>query len=74
MGHAYPGTKRWRTGACKHCGGDLYFVEDSLETYWECLQCDRHQEITDSFADIPKRDKRWRIDLNYLRELSKTGR
>jgi len=75
MNHAFPIThaNSWMYRSCKYCGGDLFWVEDTLDSYWECLQCSHHQMIKDKFADMPKRDKRWRIDLKYLSEIGKTG-
>jgi Zn ribbon nucleic-acid-binding protein len=64
---------RWRLKQCNTCGGDLFWVEDTLESYWECLQCSKHQDVHDKFAEIPKRDSRWRISLDYLSQIGKTG-
>ena len=65
--------KRLRIKGCQYCHGDLFWVEDYLESYWECLQCSKHQGIVDAFAALPKRDKRWRISLEYLGNLGKVG-
>ena len=60
--HAYlVESHRWLMKACHKCGGDIFYVQDKLDCYWECLQCGHHNQIDDNFAALPKVDSRWRL-------------
>ena len=62
MGHAFPTThSSWRLKQCPRCNGDLFYVKDALENYYECLQCGCHAFSDDKFAALPKVDSRWRL-------------
>lgn len=65
--------QHWKLKGCTKCLGDLFWVNDYFENYWECLQCGHHEGTIDSFWSLPKKDARWRLAINCWENISKTG-